>query len=54
MDVAGLSKLSDDSILILIMCLGFLSFGYATEEFEITKERVGVYLTVEHIVRLSG
>lgn len=31
MDIAGLSKLSGDSIVLVIMCLGFMAFGYATE-----------------------
>lgn len=29
--------------------LGFLSNGYATGEFEVTKERLGVYSCCEHI-----
>lgn len=29
--------------------LSFLSFGYATEEFEVTEERLGVYRPEEHI-----
>lgn len=29
--------------------LGFLSFGYATAEFEVTEERLGVYRPEEHI-----
>jgi hypothetical protein len=29
--------------------LAFLSFGYATEEFEVTDERLGVYRPEEHI-----
>ncbi|KAH8926115.1 Het-C-domain-containing protein [Atractiella rhizophila] len=31
------------------MVLGFLAHGYATGEFEVTEERLGVYLPVEHI-----
>ena len=49
MDVAGLSKLSRQAILNLVMALGFLEFGYATGEFEVTPERLGVYLPTEHI-----
>ena len=49
MDVAGLSKLSRQAILNLVMVLGFLEFGYATGEFEVTEERLGVYLPIEHI-----
>jgi hypothetical protein len=29
--------------------LSFLSFGYATEEFEVTEDRLGVYRPEEHI-----
>ncbi|EED83141.1 predicted protein [Postia placenta Mad-698-R] len=41
-DVAGLSKLQ------------FQSLGYATEEFEVTPERLGVYLPTEHIDNPKG
>ena len=44
MDVAGLAKLSRQAILNLVMALGFLAHGYATGEFEVTEERLGVYL----------
>ncbi|KAK9898368.1 Het-C-domain-containing protein [Cystobasidium minutum MCA 4210] len=54
MDIAGLSKLSGDSILLVVMCLGFMAFGYATEEFEVTKENLGVYLCTEHIDNPKG
>lgn len=36
------------------MALGFLSHGYATGEFEVTKERLGVYSCVEHIDNPKG
>lgn len=49
MDIAGLSKLSKQTILNLVMALGFLAHGYATAEFEVTDERLGVYLPTEHI-----
>ena len=49
MDVAGLSKLSRQAIINLVMVLGFLAHGYATGEFEVTEERLGVYLPTEHI-----
>ena len=41
MDVAGLSKLSRQQILNLVMALGFLAHGYATQEFEVTEDRLG-------------
>lgn len=49
MDIAGLSKLSKQTILNLVMALGFLAHGYATGEFEVTDERLGVYLPTEHM-----
>ncbi|KAG8732187.1 hypothetical protein FRC11_000102 [Ceratobasidium sp. 423] len=44
MDIAGLKKLQVQSIINLCMALGFLAHGYATNEFEVTEERLGVYL----------
>lgn len=54
MDVAGLSKLSRQQILNLVMALGFLAHGYATQEFEVTEDRLGVYLPTEHIDNPKG
>lgn len=48
-DIAGLKKLQVQAIINLCMVLGFLAHGYATAEFEVTEERLGVYLPVEHI-----
>lgn len=38
-----------DTIRVLVWVLGFMSFGYATAEFEVTGERLGVYRPEEHI-----
>jgi hypothetical protein len=46
MDIASLKKLSKQTIINLCMALGFLAHGYATHEFEVTEERLGVYLPV--------
>ncbi|KAG8745998.1 hypothetical protein FRC10_006337 [Ceratobasidium sp. 414] len=54
MDIAGLKKLQIQSIINLCMALGFLAHGYATAEFEVTEERLGVYLPVEHIDNPKG
>ncbi|KAF9041808.1 heterokaryon incompatibility Het-C [Hymenopellis radicata] len=54
MDIAGLSKLSAETIQLIVAVLGFTVFGYATEEFEINAERLGVYLPVEHIDNPKG
>ncbi|GAA6061244.1 hypothetical protein JCM10212_002703 [Sporobolomyces blumeae] len=54
MDVAGLTKLSKQTIINLIMALGFMAHGYATGEFEVTEERLGVYSCLEHIDNPKG
>ncbi|KAJ7492177.1 Het-C-domain-containing protein [Mycena latifolia] len=46
MDIAGLSKLTAESLVLVVSVLGFMTFGFATEEFEVTAERLGVYLPV--------
>jgi hypothetical protein len=46
MDIAGLSKLSADTIILIVGVLGFMTFGFATNEFEVTSDRLGVYLPV--------
>lgn len=45
-DIAGLKKLQLQTIVNLCMALGFLAHGYATHEFEVTEDRLGVYLPV--------
>ncbi|TVY76166.1 hypothetical protein LSUE1_G005557 [Lachnellula suecica] len=47
-DVGSLKGVSAPTIRILVWVLSFLSFGYATEEFEVTEERLGVYRPEEH------
>jgi hypothetical protein len=48
-DVGTLKGIQSDTIRILVWVLSFLSFGYATAEFEVTAERLGVYRPEEHI-----
>lgn len=48
-DVGTLGKVQADTIRILVWVLGFMSFGYATAEFEVTAERLGTYRPEEHI-----
>jgi hypothetical protein len=38
-----------ETIRVLVWILSFMSFGYATGEFEVTSERLGVYRPEEHI-----
>ncbi|KAK7058610.1 hypothetical protein VNI00_002246 [Paramarasmius palmivorus] len=54
MDIAGLSKMSGDTIVLIVSVLSFMTFGFATREFEVTPERLGVYLPVEHIDNPKG
>lgn len=49
MDTATLAKVQAETIRILVWVLSFMSFGYATGEFEVTAERLGVYRPEEHI-----
>ncbi|KAL1607834.1 hypothetical protein SLS60_002772 [Paraconiothyrium brasiliense] len=39
----------NDTIRVLVWILSFMSFGYATGEFEVTADRLGVYRPEEHI-----
>lgn len=48
-DVASLKGVNAETIRILVWILSFLANGYATEEFEVTSDRLGVYRPEEHI-----
>ncbi|KAL4801129.1 heterokaryon incompatibility protein Het-C-domain-containing protein [Aspergillus venezuelensis] len=49
MDVGTLKSLPADTIRVLVWVLSFMTFGYATAEFEVTADRLGVYRPEEHI-----
>ena len=49
MDVGTLKNLQADTIRVLVWVLSFMTFGYATGEFEVTADRLGVYRPEEHI-----
>lgn len=49
MDVGTLKSLQADTIRVLVWILSFMTFGYATGEFEVTSDRLGVYRPEEHI-----
>ncbi|KAF9485078.1 Het-C-domain-containing protein [Pholiota conissans] len=53
-DVASLKKVQLQTIINLCMVLGFMAHGYATHEFEVTADRLGVYLPTEHIDNPKG
>ncbi|KAL2265194.1 hypothetical protein VTJ83DRAFT_6294 [Remersonia thermophila] len=48
-DVGSLKKINAETIRILVWVLSFMANGYATAEFEVTAERLGVYRPEEHI-----
>ncbi|KAI6798895.1 heterokaryon incompatibility Het-C [Hortaea werneckii] len=48
-DVGTLKGVQADTIRVLLWVLAFMSFGYATLEFEVTAERLGCYRPEEHI-----
>ncbi|KAK4976557.1 hypothetical protein LTR66_010827 [Elasticomyces elasticus] len=48
-DVGTVKYVSAEAIRILLWILGFLSFGYGTGEFEVTRDRLGCYRPEEHI-----
>ena len=48
-DVGTLKGVQSSTIRILVWVLAFMSFGYATGEFEVTDDRLGVYRPEEHI-----
>ncbi|KAF2748120.1 heterokaryon incompatibility Het-C, partial [Sporormia fimetaria CBS 119925] len=52
-DTATLSRVQAETIRVLVWVLSFMSFGYATGEFEVTADRLGVYRPEEHIGRLN-
>lgn len=54
MDVGSLKKTNLQTIINIVMVLGFMAHGYATGEFEVTKERLGCYLPTEHIDNPKG
>ncbi|QRV83280.1 heterokaryon incompatibility protein Het-C protein [Ceratobasidium sp. AG-Ba] len=54
MDITALSHTTAETIVTLVSVLGFLAFGFATEEFEVTPNRLGVYLPVEPLYSPKG
>ncbi|KAG8910285.1 hypothetical protein FRC01_006412 [Tulasnella sp. 417] len=53
-DIAGLKQVQIQTILNIVTVLGFMAHGYATGAFEVTAERLGTYLPVEHIDNPKG
>ncbi|RCI16986.1 hypothetical protein L249_2303 [Ophiocordyceps polyrhachis-furcata BCC 54312] len=53
-DVGSLKGVNAATIRILVWVLSFMSFGYATDEFEVTEDRLGCYRPEEHIDNPKG
>ncbi|KAM3416312.1 hypothetical protein BST61_g7918 [Cercospora zeina] len=53
-DVASVRFMSAEAVVLVVWILGFMSFGYGTGEFEVTKERLGVYIPAEHVDNPRG
>lgn len=54
MDVGTVKSVDAQTIRILVWLLSFMNFGFATGEFEVTDERLGVYRPEEHIGELAS
>ena len=48
-DVGTVKYVSAEAVRLLLWVLGFMSFGYGTGEFEVTRDRLGCYRPEEHI-----
>ncbi|KAA8893867.1 heterokaryon incompatibility protein Het-C-domain-containing protein [Sphaerosporella brunnea] len=48
-DTGALKYVEAETVRILLWVLSFMTFGYATGEFEVTAERLGCYRPEEHI-----
>lgn len=48
-DVGTVKSVSAEAIRLLLCILGFLTFGYGSDEFEITADRLGCYRPEDHI-----
>lgn len=48
-DVGTVKHVSAEAIRLLLWVLSFMSFGYGTKEFEVTRDRLGCYRPEEHI-----
>jgi hypothetical protein len=53
-DVATLKSVEARTIRVLLWILAFMTFGYATGEFEVTDDRLGTYRPEEHIDNPKG
>ncbi|TGJ87994.1 hypothetical protein E0Z10_g719 [Xylaria hypoxylon] len=53
-DTTLLENVPEPILRAIVSVLGFLEFGFATDEFDVTRERLGCYTHVEHIDNPAG
>ncbi|KAF5024554.1 hypothetical protein F66182_3317 [Fusarium sp. NRRL 66182] len=53
-DTTGLENVPEPVLRAIVSIMGFLEFGFATDEFDVTRERLGCYTHVEHIDNPKG
>ncbi|KAK2612281.1 hypothetical protein QQS21_001707 [Conoideocrella luteorostrata] len=53
-DTTCLENISEPILRAIVSVLAILEFGFATDEFEVTRERLGCYTHVEHIDNPRG
>ncbi|KAI1077178.1 heterokaryon incompatibility Het-C [Whalleya microplaca] len=53
-DTACLENVPEPILRAIVSVMGFMEFGFATDEFDVTRERLGCYTHVEHIDNPAG
>ncbi|KAI0429000.1 heterokaryon incompatibility Het-C [Xylaria sp. FL1042] len=53
-DTTLLEAVNESILRAIVSAMGFLEFGFATDEFDVTRERLGCYTHVEHIDNPAG
>ncbi|KAI0904192.1 heterokaryon incompatibility Het-C [Ustulina deusta] len=53
-DTTLLESVNEAILRAIVSVMGFLEFGFATDEFDVTRERLGCYTHVEHIDNPAG
>ncbi|RWA11668.1 hypothetical protein EKO27_g3429 [Xylaria grammica] len=53
-DTTLLENVPEPILRAIVSVMGFLEFGFATDEFDVTRERLGCYTHVEHIDNPAG
>lgn len=53
-DVAGLTTVPEEILVFLVQIIAYMHFGYCTNEFEVSKDIIGVYRPEEHMDNPKG